>query len=50
MASAIAKDLRSKNDAAWAELTRQLQGMGPFLKLFATPSLPVIDLEPGVTI
>lgn len=79
MASAIAKDLWSKNDTAWAELTKQLQGMEPFmerpdapgewttrevlshllgepggnpidlLKIFATPDLPVIDLEPGVT-
>ncbi len=79
MASAIAKDLRSKSDAALTELKKQLQGMEPFmerpdasgewttrevlshllgapggnpvdlLKIFATPDLPVIDLEPGVT-
>ncbi len=32
MASAIAKDLRSKSDAALTELTKQLQGMEPFME------------------
>ena len=31
MASTIAKDLRTKNEGAWAELTRQLQGMESFM-------------------
>lgn len=31
MATAIAKDLRGKSDAAWAALTGQLAGMEPYL-------------------
>ena len=31
MANAIVKDLRAKSDAAWANLTGQLQGMEPYL-------------------
>ena len=31
MASAIVTDLRARSDAAWANLTRQLQGMEPHL-------------------
>jgi hypothetical protein len=31
MANAILKDLRAKSDAAWANLTRQLQGMEPHM-------------------
>lgn len=31
MANAIVRDLRAKSDAAWANLTRQLQGMEPHM-------------------
>ncbi|MEK6568690.1 MAG: DinB family protein [candidate division NC10 bacterium] len=31
MANAIVTDLRAKSDAAWANLTRQLQGMEPYM-------------------
>lgn len=37
MASAIVKDLRAKTDAAWANLTRQLQGMEPHMERSDAP-------------
>ena len=37
MASAIMKDLRAKSDAAWANLTRQLQGIEPHMERSDAP-------------
>ena len=37
MASAIVKELRAKTDAAWANLTRQLQGMEPYIERSDAP-------------
>ena len=37
MASTIANELRNKSDAAWANLTRQLQGMEPYMERSDAP-------------
>lgn len=37
MASKIAQDLKGRTDAAWANLTRQLQGMEPYMERSDTP-------------
>jgi len=37
MAETIVKELRSKTDAAWANLTRQLQGMEPYMERSDAP-------------
>lgn len=37
MASAIVNELRTKVDAAWAKLARQLQGMEPYMERSAAP-------------
>ena len=37
MASTIVKELRSKTDAAWANLTRQLEGMEPYMERSDAP-------------
>lgn len=54
MASAIVKDLRAKTDTAWANLTRQLQGMEPHMERSDAPGewttrqvLAHLLLEPG---
>jgi hypothetical protein len=38
MASAILSELRKKTDAVWANLTRQLQGMEPYIDRSDAPS------------
>jgi len=48
MANAIVTDLRAKSDAAWANLTRQLQGMEPHLdRAFSSHDLPLSETTPG---
>ena len=37
MADTIVKELRGKTDAAWANLTRQLQGMEPYMERSDAP-------------
>lgn len=37
MTSTTVQDLRSKSDAAWANLTRQLQGMEPYMEQSDAP-------------
>lgn len=37
MASKIAQDLKGRTDAAWANLTRQLQGMEPYMERSDAP-------------
>ena len=37
MADTIVKELRAKTDAAWANLTRQLRGMGPYMERSDAP-------------